>query len=121
MSALEFFTLEVDDDTFVEPVQLQFRCCGPHQRALRVDVDGAGLRPVRGLERGGDGLVRADSPAWACPVEDSGAGVSWLVHGGNAGVWLAPDGAAQPDPDDPRQLIDAYLLVDRADLELVEG
>jgi hypothetical protein len=45
--------------------------------------------------------------------------VSWLVYGGNAGLWLAPDDATEPDLSDSRQVVEAYVLVDRADLELV--
>lgn len=113
-----FLTVEVDDATFTEPVQLQFRRSGPLQRARSVDLDGAGPRPARGLQRGADGSLDAGWPAWACPVEDSGAGVSWLVFGGNAGLWLAPAGAPGPDLTDRSHVVEAYVLVDRADVEL---
>lgn len=121
MSEAMFLTVEVDDASFTEPVQLQFRRSGPVRRALRVDLDGAGPRPARGLARRADGTLDAAAPAWACPVEDSGAGVSWLVFGGNAGLWLAPAGATEPDPADRSQVFESYVLVDRADVELDEG
>lgn len=113
-----FLTVEVDDPEFTEPLQLTFRRLAPPQRARTVDLDGAGPRRARGLQRLPDGGLDADAPAWACPVEDSGAGVSWLVYGGNAGLWLAPASASAPDPDDAAQVFEAYVLVDRADIEL---
>lgn len=119
MSA-EFLTVEVDDASFTEPVQLTFRRLAPPQRVRTVDVDGAGPRRARGLQRRADGSLDVDAPAWACPVEDSGAGVSWLVYGGNAGLWLAPASAAEPDLDDRAQVVETYVLVDRGDIELAE-
>ncbi|MBZ5707716.1 hypothetical protein [Nannocystis pusilla] len=119
MSA-EFLTVEVDDASFTEPVQLTFRRLAPPQRVRTVDLDGAGPRRARGLQRRADGSLDVDAPAWACPVEDSGAGVSWLVYGGNAGLWLAPAGAAEPDLDDRAQAVETYVLVDRDDVELAE-
>ncbi|MDC0670213.1 hypothetical protein [Nannocystis radixulma] len=119
MSA-EFLTVEVDDASFTEPIQLTFRRLAPPQRVRTVDLDGAGPRRARGLQRRADGSLDVDAPAWACPVEDSGAGVSWLVYGGNAGLWLAPAGAAEPDLDDRAQVVEAYVLVDRGDIELAE-
>ncbi len=116
-----FLTVEVDDPTFTETVSLQFRRCGPVVRAIGVDIDGSGRRLARGLIRRPDGSLDAGAPAWACPVEDSGAGVSWLVFGGNAGLWLAPAGTSAPDPADRVQIVEAYVLVDRADVELAEG
>lgn len=121
MSPAMFLTVEVEDETFTEPVQLQFRRIGAVQRALQVDLDGAGPRRARGLVRRADGSLDADAPAWACPVEDSGAGVSWLVFGGNAGLWLAPDGATEPDLEDRTQAVEAYVLVSREDVALAEG
>lgn len=121
MSQALFLTVEVEDDTFTEPVQLTFRRIGAVQRALRVDVDGSGSRRARGLARRADGTLDADAPAWACPVEDSGAGVSWLVFGGDAGLWLAPDAAREPDLGDRSQAVEAYVLVSRADVELADG
>lgn len=118
MTESMFLTVEVDDDSFTEPLQLLFRRTGPIVQVRAVDLDGAGPRRARGLRRGADGALDAAAPAWACPVEDSGAGVSWLVYGGNAGLWLAPEGAVQPDLSDSRQVVEAYVLVDRADLEI---
>lgn len=118
MSEPQFLTVEVVDEAFTEPLQLTFRRIEAVRRALRVDLDGAGPRRARGLERRADGSLDVDAPAWACPVEDSGAGVSWLVYGGNAGLWLAPDGAERPDPEDRSQVVEAYVLVDRADVAL---
>lgn len=115
-----FLTVEVDDPTFTEPVSLQFRRCGPLVRATGVDIDGSGRRCARGLSRRPDGSLDVAAPVWACPVEDSGAGVSWLVFGGNAGLWLAPGGVRVPDLVDASQLVEAYVLVDRADVELAE-
>lgn len=115
-----FLSVEVEDASFTEPLQLLFRRTGPIVQARSVDLDGAGPRRARGLQRRPDGTLDAAAPAWACPVEDSGAGVSWLVYGGNAGLWLAPDAASEPDLSDSRQVVEAYVLVDRADLELVE-
>jgi hypothetical protein len=120
MSEALFLTVEVEDDTFTEPLQLTFRRIGAVQRALRVDLDGAGPRRARGLVRRADGSLDADAPAWACPVEDSGAGVSWLVFGGNAGLWLAPEGAGAPDLEDRSQTVEAYVLVGREDVELAD-
>lgn len=120
MSEALFLTVEVEDDTFTEPLQLTFRRIGAVQRALRVDLDGAGSRRARGLVRRADGALDADGPAWACPVEDSGAGVSWLVFGGNAGLWLAPEGAGAPDLEDRSQTVEAYVLVGREDVELAD-
>jgi hypothetical protein len=117
MSESMFLTVEVDDGTFTEPLQLLFRRTGPIVQVRSVD-DGTGPRRARSLQRRADGTLDAAAPAWACPVEDSGAGVSWLVYGGNAGLWLAPEGVAQPDLGDSRQVVEAYVLVDRADLEL---
>jgi len=116
----EFLTVEVDDPSFTEPVQLTFRRLAPPQRVRTVDLDGAGPRRARGLQRRADGSLDADAPAWACPVEDSGAGVSWLVYGGNAGLWLAPADAAAPDLEDRAQVVETYVLVDRGDIELAE-
>jgi hypothetical protein len=116
----QFLTVEVDDPAFTEPVQLTFRRLAAPQRVRAVDLDGSGPRRARGLERRPDGSLDADAPAWACPVEDSGAGVSWLVYGGNAGLWLAPAEAVEPDLEDSRQVVEAYVLVDRADVELSE-
>ena len=118
MSAV-FLTVEVDDPSFTEPVQLQFRCLAELQRAVAVDLDGGGFRRARGLVRRADGSLDVDGPAWACPVEDSGAGVSWLVFGGNAGLWLAPAAAESPDLEDRQHTIEAYALVDRGDLGLL--
>ncbi|MDC0718430.1 hypothetical protein [Nannocystis bainbridge] len=115
-----FLTVEVDDATFTEPVQLTFRRSGPLQRVRTVDLDGAGPRRARGLQRRPDGSLDADAPAWACPVEDSGAGVSWLVYGGNAGLWLAPEAAREPDLEDSRQVFETYVLVDRDAITLAE-
>ncbi|MCY0988508.1 hypothetical protein OV203_43820 [Nannocystis sp. ILAH1] len=116
----DFLTVEVDDATFTEPVQLTFRRLEPPQRVHTVDLDGAGPRRARGLQRRSDGSLDADAPAWACPVEDSGAGVSWLVYGGNAGLWLAPATASEPDLEDSGQLVETYVLVDRGDIVLAE-
>lgn len=113
-----FLTVEVDDDTFTEPLQLLFRRTGPIVQVRAVDVDGTGPRRARGLQRGADGALDAAAPAWGCPVEDSGAGVSWLVYGGNAGLWLAPEDVTDPDLSDRLQAVEAYVLVDRGDLEL---
>ncbi len=121
MSEPQFLTVEVDDEAFTEPLQLTFRRIDAVRRALRVDLDGAGPRRARGLVRRPDGTLDADGPAWACPVEDSGAGVSWLVFGGNAGLWLAPEAAREPDLTDRSQVVEAYVLVDRADVELADG
>lgn len=115
-----FLTVEVEDATYTEPLQLQFRRLAAPRRVRAVDLDGAGMRPARGLQRGADGTLDADAPAWACPVEDSGAGVSWLVYGGNAGLWLAPADAREPDLEDSGQTVEAYVLVDRDDIELSE-
>lgn len=115
-----FLTVEVDDPSFTEPLQLQFRRLEALQRAVTVDLDGAGPRRARGLQRRADGSLDVDAPAWACPVEDSGAGVSWLVFGGNAGLWVAPAEATEPDLEDRRQVVEAYVLVDREDVGLLE-
>ncbi|HEY8376401.1 MAG TPA: hypothetical protein VIK91_07930 [Nannocystis sp.] len=120
MSAAPFLTVEVDDATYTEPVQLQFRRLEAPRRVRAVDVDGSGMRAARGLQRRADGTLDVEAPAWACPVEDSGAGVSWLVYGGNAGLWLSPADAREPDLSDGRQSVEAYVLVDRGDLELAE-
>ena len=120
MSEALFLTVEVEDDTFTETLQLTFRRIGAVQRALRVDLDGAGSLRARGLVRRADGTLDADGPAWACPVEDSGAGVSWLVFGGNAGLWLAPEAAGAPDLEDRSQTVEAYVLVGREDVELAD-
>ncbi|MFY0537395.1 hypothetical protein [Nannocystis pusilla] len=114
-----FLTVEVDDATFTEPVQLTFRRLEPPQRVHMVDLDGAGPG-ARGLQRRSDGSLDADAPAWTCPVEDSGAGVSWLVYGGNAGPWLAPATASEPDLEDSEQVVETYVLVDRGDIVLAE-
>lgn len=119
MSAAQFLTVEVEDSTYTEPVQLQFRRLEAPRRARAVD-DGTGMRAARGLQRLADGSLDVSAPAWACPVEDSGAGVSWLVYGGNAGLWLAPAGAREPDLTDSQQSVEAYVLVDRDDIELDE-
>lgn len=116
----DFLTVEVDDPSFTEPVQLTFRRLAAPQRVRAVDLDGAGPRRARGLQRLADGRLDADAPAWACPVEDSGAGVSWLVYGGNAGLWLAPDDATEPDLKDRSQVVETYVLVDRDAVALAE-
>jgi hypothetical protein len=99
--------VEVSDERFTEPVQRSFKRAGEPRGVSAVDIDGAGPRPVRGLEPGADGAVRFE-PAHACVVEDSGSGLVWLVYGGAAGLVIG--GGDVPRADDGE--FDAFLLVD---------
>ena len=114
--------VEVTDDTFTEPVQLTFLRAGEPVVARAVDVDGGGLRPIFGLERGPDGALRV-GPAMACAIEESGSGMAWLVYGGDAGVVIGRAGAPAPDaaalaPGRAGYDFDAYLIVAEEDLEV---
>lgn len=108
-----YLWLEVDDDRYAEPVQRQFKRIGEPVRVAWVDLEGDGMRPVRGLEVV-DGEVRP-GPAFACAVEDSGSGVVWLVYGGAAGVWVG-EGEVLPRAGAAGAVFEAFLLVDRAAL-----
>ncbi|MCA9462427.1 MAG: hypothetical protein KC563_12120 [Nitrospira sp.] len=51
-------------------------------------------------------------PASAQPVEDSGAGISFLVYGGNWGIRLKPEpNQGVWDLYDPQQWGEGYLLI----------
>jgi len=58
-------------------------------------------------------------PAWAQQVEDSGAGLVWLVWGGIWGIRLKPvDNTDQWDLDSPLQWGEPYLqLADARDID----
>jgi hypothetical protein len=49
--------------------------------------------------------------AWAVPVEDSGAGVSTLVYGGDWGLRLTPRDGGAPFGE-PYLLLDAEAILD---------
>lgn len=108
-----YLWLEVEDDRYAEPVQRQFKRIGEPMRVTAVDLEGDGMRPVRGLAVT-DGAVEV-GPAFACAVEDSGSGVVWLVYGGSAGVWVGA-GDELPPPGAAGAVFEAFLLVDRAAL-----
>lgn len=108
-----YLWLEVDDDRYAEPVQRQFKRIGEPVRVISVDLEGDGMRPVRGLSVSESGVVVG--PAFACAVEDSGSGVVWLVYGGGAGVWVG-EGEVLPAPGAAGAVFEGYLLVDRAAL-----
>jgi len=108
-----YLWLEVDDDRYAEPVQRQFKRIGEPVRVVAVDLEGDGMRPVRGLSVIEDRVTVG--PAFACAVEDSGSGVVWLVYGGDAGVWVGA-GDELPAPGAAGAVFEAYLLVDRAAL-----
>ena len=61
-------------------------------------------------------------PAWAQPVEDSGAGVVYLVAGGNWGLRLRPVEIDEEwGLDSPRQWGEGYLLLaDRRDIRFAD-
>jgi hypothetical protein len=50
--------------------------------------------------------------AWAAPVEDSGAGVSTLVYGGDWGLRLTPRDGREPFGE-PYLLLDAEAVIGR--------
>ncbi len=106
--------VEVSDERYTEPVQRSFKRVGEPREVLAVDIDGAGPRPVRGLEVA-DGSPRL-APAHACVVEDSGSGLVWLVYGGSAGLWIGLGEAPGPDAE-----CEAYLLVERDALVFAEA
>lgn len=59
-------------------------------------------------------------PAWLQKVDDSGDGVAFLLHGGDAGVRLRPADARQPwNRGASRQWGEPFLIMgDRADVRL---
>ncbi len=61
-------------------------------------------------------------PAMAQPVEDSGAGIVYLVSGGNWGIRLKPLGIEEDwSLESARQWGEAYLLLaDRRDVRFVD-
>ena len=62
-------------------------------------------------------------PAWCCPVEDSGAGRTYLVYGGIFGLRFRPTGREEAwSLDSPHQWGEPYLAVaDSSDLRLSEA
>lgn len=61
-------------------------------------------------------------PAWAQPVEDSGAGMAYLIAGGNWGLRLRPVGINEEwSLKSPSQWGEAYLLLtDRRDIRFAD-
>jgi hypothetical protein len=83
-------------DLFIDPnpncpegCDLRFSACGEPRRVTWVRPGGgdAAACDVYGWSSAGGGTPCA---AWAAPVEDSGAGISILVYGGDWGLRLAP-------------------------------
>jgi hypothetical protein len=74
---------------------LRFLACGEPRRVtwVRPGEDGTPVCDVTGWSSAGGGTACA---AWAAPVEDSGAGISVLVYGGDWGLRLTPRDGRPP-------------------------
>lgn len=94
---------------------LRFSAAGEPRRVTWVrpeEGEAAAVCGVSGWSSAGGGSV---SPAFAVPVEDSGAGVSILIYGGDWGLRLTPPGG--PPYGEPFLLLsDPGLAGDEATL-----
>ena len=104
----------------VNSVFLRFRELGPARPVIQVRVyDRVSTGEWCWVTGWQGGAPTPLCPAMAQPVEDSGAGVVYLVSGGNGGIRLKP---LEPDEawniESPRQWGEAYLLLaDRRDIK----
>ncbi|MGH9749228.1 MAG: hypothetical protein ACRD6R_04820 [Candidatus Polarisedimenticolia bacterium] len=76
-----------------EGCDLRFAAAGEPRRVtwVRPEEGAAAVCGVSGWSSAGGG---SPCPAFAVPVEDSGAGVSILIYGGDRGLRLTPPGGA---------------------------
>ena len=104
--------VEVPPNPNCEPVDLRlFHDVEAAQPVHRVCLERTPDRPAW-YEVVGWTAAGAPCPAWAQRVDDSGEGVAVLIHGGDAGVRLRPEGAAGPwTLDDPQQWGAPFLLL----------
>lgn len=96
MAATRFINLFIDPNpNCPEGCDLRFSACGDPRRVTwvrREDGDDS-VFDVVGWSSAGGG---SPCDAWAAPVEDSGAGVSILVYGGDWGLRLTPRDGGDP-------------------------
>ena len=88
--------IEIGENPNCDPVDTRvFHELGPPQPVAQIRLEREPGRPawydVTGWTAAG-----APCPAHAQKVDDSGEGVAWLVHGGDAGLRLRPADAPAP-------------------------
>jgi len=85
--------IQVDEhDAIPDGCFMRFSALGPTRPVKRLRCE---LRDGQTAVCLVEGRAEDDSkvPAWTAPVDDSGAGESWLVGGGAHGLRLRPEGA----------------------------
>jgi hypothetical protein len=87
-----------------EGCDLRFSACGDARPVAWVRREDGTVCDVAGWSSRGGGTP---CPAFATPVEDSGAGVSILVHGGDWGLRLTPRDGGPPAGEPYLLLADA--------------
>ena len=114
-------TLEILDNPNCPSVDLRvFHDLEPPQPAVQVKLAREGQASewydVTGWSQAG-----SPCPAWVQKVDDSGEGVAYLIHGGDAGLRLQP--SERPSPwriDDPRQWGEPLLILPAAEDVITE-
>ena len=96
-----FIDLFIDpNDNVPDGCGQRFKSEGEARPVTRILYDGVACA-VEGWSSAGGGTP---CPAVVVPVEDSGGGVALLLHGGDWGLRLLPDGGGAP-------IGEAYLLL----------
>ena len=104
--------LVIEENPNCGPEERVFSTSGKGRPVLQVEIDRPGAASWEASAVDENGVFR---PVEAFMVEDSGAGVAWLVRGGDWGVRLRP--ADRPSPwslEDKSQWGAPFLVLDES-------